>query len=197
MAEMAADYVSVIRNVHPTGPYNLLGWSMGGLIAHAIATNLQKLGHEIGVLALLDSYPFEVFPSDWETTAQPLEEMMEALHGEGHWVSSFSEDHFKAIVEAYYNNIRISKEFSPQQFNGDVLLFVSTGAAEPLSPLEAWKPYVNGEIKILRMECDHDAMLNPPAAAKIGPVLTAELDKHSTRDNPPDRQIIRRTGLPK
>ncbi len=29
--EMAADYVSLIRKIQPAGPYNLLGWSFGGL----------------------------------------------------------------------------------------------------------------------------------------------------------------------
>ena len=179
--EMAADYASVIRSVQPNGPYNLLGWSMGGLVAYAIATHLQKAGQEVAVLALLDSYPLEVFPSDWDATARPLQEMMDALRREGHWVSGFSEDHFRDIVEAYYNNIRIVKKFAPQRFHGDVLLFTST-SVENISPLEAWKPYVSGEIKIVQTECDHDAMLNSPAAAKIGIVLTAELDKHSPAD---------------
>ena len=42
--EMAEDYVSLIRKVQPAGPYNLLGWSFGGLVAHAIATQLQEAG---------------------------------------------------------------------------------------------------------------------------------------------------------
>jgi thioesterase domain-containing protein/acyl carrier protein len=176
--DLAADYVSVIRKVQPAGPYNLLGWSMGGLIAYAIATHLQKMGEEIAVLALLDSYPLEVFPSDLDVTARPLQEMMEDLRREGHWVSEFSVDHFQAIVEAYINNLRILKKFSPHRFHGDVLLFAST-EAKAFSPLEAWQPYVSGEIKIVRTECTHDAMLDPAPAARIGKALVTELDKHS------------------
>ena len=56
---MAADYLDLIRDIQPSGPYNLLGWSFGGLVAHAMATNLQRSGEDVALLALLDSYPRE------------------------------------------------------------------------------------------------------------------------------------------
>lgn len=55
--EMAADYLGQIRTVQPTGPYHLLGWSFGGLIAHAMATRLQEQGEEVATLAVVDAYP--------------------------------------------------------------------------------------------------------------------------------------------
>ncbi|MFH8370329.1 amino acid adenylation domain-containing protein [Streptomyces sp. NPDC018031] len=55
--EMAADYLAQIRAVRPTGPYHLLGWSFGGLVAYAMATQLQEDGEEVGLLAVLDAYP--------------------------------------------------------------------------------------------------------------------------------------------
>ena len=57
--EMAEDYVRLIRKIQPSGPYNLLGWSFGGLVAHAVATQLQDKGEEVALLALLDSYPVQ------------------------------------------------------------------------------------------------------------------------------------------
>jgi thioesterase domain-containing protein/acyl carrier protein len=176
--EIAADYVSVMREVQPGGPYNVLGWSTGGLVAYAIATQLQNAGQEVAVLALLDSYPLDrgQLSLDQGLDERPLQEMMEALRGEGHWVAEFSADHFEAVVEAYYNNIHTAKKYTPAQFHGDLLLFVSTGG-ETISPLEMWRPHIDGEIKIHRTECGHAAMLDPSAAARIGGVLAAELDK--------------------
>ncbi|MEU8827325.1 amino acid adenylation domain-containing protein [Streptomyces sp. NPDC048636] len=55
--EMADDYLRRIREVWPNGPYHLLGWSFGGLIAHAMATRLRNEGAEVGVLAVVDAYP--------------------------------------------------------------------------------------------------------------------------------------------
>jgi nonribosomal peptide synthetase DhbF len=55
---MVDDYVEQILEIQPAGPYYLLGWSFGGLVAQAIAVRLQRLGHQISFLALLDSFPF-------------------------------------------------------------------------------------------------------------------------------------------
>ncbi|WP_055543459.1 non-ribosomal peptide synthetase [Streptomyces kanamyceticus] len=55
LADMARDYAERIREVQKTGPYRLLGWSMGGTLAHAVATLLQAAGEEVELLALLDA----------------------------------------------------------------------------------------------------------------------------------------------
>nr|WP_256032001.1 thioesterase domain-containing protein [Xanthomonas translucens] len=55
---IAADYVQRIRRVQPQGPYRLLGWSLGGLIVHAMAAELRAGGQEVELLAMLDAYPF-------------------------------------------------------------------------------------------------------------------------------------------
>ena len=56
LEDVAADYLRLIREIQPARPYSLLGWSFGGLVA-AIATQLQAMGEEVSILALLDSYP--------------------------------------------------------------------------------------------------------------------------------------------
>jgi enterobactin synthetase component F len=55
---IAADYLAQIRRIQPNGPYRLLGWSLGGLIAHAMAVQLRAQGERIQLLAMLDAYPF-------------------------------------------------------------------------------------------------------------------------------------------
>ncbi|WKG12614.1 amino acid adenylation domain-containing protein [Nocardia sp. PE-7] len=53
--EWALLYLKEIRAVQPEGPYHLLGWSLGGVIAHAMAVQLQEDGEDVAVLAMLDS----------------------------------------------------------------------------------------------------------------------------------------------
>jgi thioesterase domain-containing protein len=52
---IAAYYISVIKEVQPQGPYQLGGWSAGGLIAYEMARQLVNQGDEVRRLALLDS----------------------------------------------------------------------------------------------------------------------------------------------
>ncbi|MFN8439526.1 MAG: thioesterase domain-containing protein [Caldilineaceae bacterium] len=56
--EMASIYINAIRERQPQGPYHLVGYSMGGLIAFEMAQQLQQTAKPVGLLALLDSYVF-------------------------------------------------------------------------------------------------------------------------------------------
>ncbi|MDH4411803.1 MAG: amino acid adenylation domain-containing protein [Rhizobium sp.] len=56
---MAARYLERIRSRQPRGPYHLLGWSLGGLVAHEIARLLREDGEHVAFLGMLDSYIFQ------------------------------------------------------------------------------------------------------------------------------------------
>jgi amino acid adenylation domain-containing protein len=51
---MAAHYISEIQVVQPNGPYLLLGYSFGGMVAFEIAQQLQAQGKHVALLALID-----------------------------------------------------------------------------------------------------------------------------------------------
>ena len=54
---IAARYVARIGKRWPDGPVHLLGWSVGGVIAHAMAGLLAEEDRPAGALVLLDAYP--------------------------------------------------------------------------------------------------------------------------------------------
>ncbi|MFC8246582.1 SDR family NAD(P)-dependent oxidoreductase [Streptomyces chartreusis] len=55
MEEKAAHYLSLIRDLQPQGPYQLLGWSFGGCLAYEAARRLRDAGHSVGFLGLIDT----------------------------------------------------------------------------------------------------------------------------------------------
>lgn len=55
LQEMASVYVQEMLQVQPTGPYYLLGLSVGGMIALEIARLLKSQGHEVALLSMVDS----------------------------------------------------------------------------------------------------------------------------------------------
>ncbi|HEX6292337.1 MAG TPA: thioesterase domain-containing protein [Herpetosiphonaceae bacterium] len=57
VAALAEEYLAAIRSVQPGGPYRLGGWSFGGVVAFAIASQFQRQGETIELLALIDSAP--------------------------------------------------------------------------------------------------------------------------------------------
>ena len=55
LEDMAAEYVADMREVWPEGPYNLLGFSFGGLVAYEIAQQLTAAGLPVHLLGMLDT----------------------------------------------------------------------------------------------------------------------------------------------
>ncbi len=53
--DMVDYYVEQIRMTQPHGPYNLLGWSMGGALAVEVAHVLERAGEVVGFLGLVDT----------------------------------------------------------------------------------------------------------------------------------------------
>ena len=64
--EMAEAYVKEIRTVQESGPYYLLGWSFGGLVAQEMAVQLQSAGEDVAALIIMEAY---LPPPAWERAA--------------------------------------------------------------------------------------------------------------------------------
>ena len=54
--ELAGFYIHYIKQVQPTGPYNFVGWSFGGVLSLEISMQLQQMGEEIENIFFVDSY---------------------------------------------------------------------------------------------------------------------------------------------
>ena len=52
---MAASYADRLQAIYPAGPYKLLGWSFGGVVAHELAIELRRRGCVVQRLVLLDA----------------------------------------------------------------------------------------------------------------------------------------------
>jgi len=54
---IATEYITAMIRIRPDGPYNLLGWSFGGYVAHRMARLLEEKGRHVANLILLDATP--------------------------------------------------------------------------------------------------------------------------------------------
>ena len=53
---IAANYVRILREYQPKGPYILGGWCYGGVVAHEMACQLRQAGEDVRHLFMLDSH---------------------------------------------------------------------------------------------------------------------------------------------
>jgi amino acid adenylation domain-containing protein len=57
LAEIARTHVEQLRTIEPDGPYRLVGWSFGGVLAYEMAQQLAAAGGAVEFLGLLDANP--------------------------------------------------------------------------------------------------------------------------------------------
>lgn len=199
--DMAADYIKQIRTVQPKGPYHLLGWSLGGNVVQAMATQLQNQGEEVSLLVMLDAYPnhflpIKEVPDDEEALIallalggydpdslgdKPLdfEAAIEILRRDGSALASLDETVILNLKNTYVNSVGILGSYKPKTFRGNVLFFRSTIIPEWFDPIEpdSWKPYINGQIEQIDIDCRHKDLCQPEPLAQIGKVLAVKLEE--------------------
>jgi nonribosomal peptide synthetase DhbF len=54
---LAKHLVSIVRKVQPQGPYRLVGWSLGGTVAHHMSVELQRQEAEVSALVMIAATP--------------------------------------------------------------------------------------------------------------------------------------------
>ncbi|PNQ87754.1 non-ribosomal peptide synthetase [Paenibacillus polymyxa] len=77
---MLARYVDLIISTQAQGPYVLLGYSIGGNLAHKVAGTLERQGHTVSDILMLDSVKrAEALPFTDEETEQEIHAMLEQV----------------------------------------------------------------------------------------------------------------------
>lgn len=56
IAEMAADYVGILRETLPAGPYYLCGWCYGGIVATEMVAQLERSGTRVALFAPIETW---------------------------------------------------------------------------------------------------------------------------------------------
>ncbi|AOW91618.1 non-ribosomal peptide synthetase [Rhodococcus sp. WMMA185] len=170
ITDRAHRYVEEIRRVQPQGPYHLLGYSVGGVIAHAMAVELRSLGEEVGMLSMIDSY----------ATAQredPLPSALELLaEFDGDLAQHLGPEHLTRLYEDYVDVIEAAAGFAPERFDGGLLFFsAARDESQPVAASETWRQWIGGELINHTLEYPHRHMTDPEALAVLGPVLASAL----------------------
>ncbi|MFF5263020.1 amino acid adenylation domain-containing protein [Actinomadura viridis] len=196
--EMAEDYLAWIRSVRPSGPYHLVGWSLGGLVAYEAARLLRAAGERVGLLALIDAYhgqdleaeKREILPELLESIGidarmvaadghPDLEQIMAVLAERGDALATLGEDDLVNVYRNYENGLRQAERYRPGPFPGDLLFFTATRGRTAASPTARsnWGPLVGGDIEDHPIDAEHHLLMEPGPVAEMGAILAARLDK--------------------
>ncbi|MEU3650030.1 amino acid adenylation domain-containing protein [Lentzea sp. NPDC034063] len=174
--EMAADYVEQIRKVQPAGPYQLMGWSFGGQVAHTIASQLERQGERVALLALLDAYPGAAVPDeefDEGDLRRLLSHALTSDVGVALSPDALTDDQTADLLASLANSVRLAQRYTPAEFGGDVLIFTATRGR--VSDPADWRPFVGGRIDVHPIDAGHWDLARPEPLAEIARHLDAAL----------------------
>ena len=188
-------YADEIERVRPEGPYRLIGYSLGGVLAQAVAARLQQRGKDVDLLAIIDSIPGQVTSDEWESQIREEARSIGVFLGDDESLDSVTDDEVERILIAIegdkvgLNIERLRRLFGAilntgaqlgghvyEPYSGD-LTFFSSAIEHPNDEDAAlqWRPYVSGRIENHLVDAVHTAMMTPDAINAIGPVLNEVL----------------------
>jgi aspartate racemase len=208
--EMASHFIKEIQTVQPHGPYLLIGYSFGGLLAFEMAQQLYRQGEKVDLLGLLDtraSILREVnksFPEYLEIHLNKLRQL-ELLEKLKYCISKINtlfqkkmsyRDNLIAnlskiemlspeILNVLDCNIQAQQDYIPQVYPGKVTIFRSESQSlyRDLYPELGWKNLVSGGIECEDIPGDHYEMIREPNVRVLARKLNDWIDRQTNGSN--------------
>jgi thioesterase domain-containing protein len=198
--DMAAEYITAIRQVQPEGPYLLAGWSMGAAVAFEMGRQLVRDGAAVALVAVLDmSARYAALYSDDDTTLltdvaddlgiavsedalrrldpnEQLEYVVRQAAG------PTDEDLVRRTVRRYWQvckgHERALQSYQPGPYPGRVTVFRS--ASGPTGPggdrTMGWGALAAGGAEVFELPGTHQTLLSDPCVEELARTLRACID---------------------
>ena len=182
LEDFAGEYLKQLQNIVPEGPYILGGLSMGGHLAFDMALQLQRQGHKVPLLILVDSglityVPPVHYPQFFKRV---FHKIYEALKSVFYWVYNKSRKMIYDLFSSFYDKLPAKKRkkyimwiygelmsrYKPtEKFNGKILLFKATDAFMNEEYL-GWDNVCDDITKVY-YDGDHGSMFNDKVAVDV------------------------------
>ncbi len=199
---MARAYARRIAEVAGARPVHLCGWSVGGIIAHAVANALVRSGHTVGCLVMLDSYPADCWrnepdpgpdaglkallaiaghdPDRLADLPMTRDAVGDFLRREESPFAALPESAFDGIVRVVCGNNRLVRAHVHETYPGTILhVAAAPSGKRPLSPAD-WRAYA-GAVREYRVPFMHAELTAAAAVEAVAPLLAAEMAAREDR----------------
>jgi thioesterase domain-containing protein len=209
----AARYIEAIQTVQPTGPYYLIGYSTGGVIAYEIARQLEMAGDPVALLALLDTTAPRGTANTIDDAAEellatiaaelevpqdtladtPLEARIERLLEEAQRLHRLPPDlevgDARLLVRVFAKNVLAASNYAPAPYHGKVtLLRADSGGPEPGDQTLGWAAFAQ-HVEVHTVSGSHNAMSAQPLVGVVARILKACLQRTAAIEGPADTRV--------
>ncbi|WP_062217611.1 non-ribosomal peptide synthetase [Streptomyces sp. NBRC 109706] len=200
LTELAGRYGEETARIADGRPVHLVGWSVGGVIAHAVAAQAGAAGFPVASLTLLDSYPAAAWralpPPDDVDTARALATMggldadalataaeraggrltvdavLTALRAAGSALATVPAGVLEALPTVVAGHVRALRTHVEPVVKGDLTVVHATGSSgpEPFSA-ELWAHACAGAVRAVPFAGRHPDLVRAPGLGLLAGLL--------------------------
>lgn len=158
--EMAHDYLKIIRQIQPHGPYILGGGSFGGTLAVEMAAQLAKVDEETALIALFDSWAlFTDEFRDRKRLEQRLKRQYQLLKAR---LNSSYIPNPEPLLELNWHRMNLCLNYKPPLINNELTLFKANTLFSEYLPIEDctnyWQQYSTQTVKVFTVPGNHETI---------------------------------------
>ena len=200
--DIAADYVEAIQATQPEGPYHLVGYSFGGIVAFEVANQILMRGGRVGLLGLFDTIEWQ-YGEKIEASLRPGQRL--EVFGE-HLKAIFSRDgagYLKGLVTAKFLHVKkklldalgrprfvtigsieeintcAAANYRPKVYPGKLTLFRSTerSISDGTDDMLGWGSLAAQGVEVHDVPSNHFNLLREPAVKVLAEKLRSCLGR--------------------
>jgi len=169
--DLAREYLDAIRSRQPRGPYRLLGFSFGGLLAYEVAQQLTAQGESVSFLAVLDCDVPGIETTWWLRRLWRLWRDSRWMLGKKLWHAG---DPLAAMRDARY--LDAIRHYQARPWNGEAWCVFSADTP-PSAPGKGWEQLISG-LHTQRINDGHLDILKNNSVRKVAAFLRTGLGQN-------------------
>jgi len=189
LEDLASHYINELQLVQPYGPYYLMGFSFGGMIAYEMACQLLANGQRVNFVGMLDTHlthekqllPYHriIYKFFKQSPSQLLIWMKSKItdvkksykYGSCYW------PHIYTLAP----DIVCRNSFQPKSYEGHVILFQGWESESKffrhILPEHAWKRLLGDRLEVQQVTGAHSDMYHEPHVKILAAKIIACMDK--------------------
>ncbi|WP_245683788.1 thioesterase domain-containing protein, partial [Paenibacillus pabuli] len=207
--EMAQLYVTEVKRRIPIGPYRLIGWSFGGMVAYEMTRIFEMMGEKVDFVGLFDVQPldqsmniydefteqdaimyfatlFDLDPLQFEEvdSETALNLLLDEARKREDWPAGMSPKELKRkmnVLVAAGHAMRNYRYGNP--INSDLQLFYVQKVSKHLHKLinpSQWKHRTKGRLSTFLVPGDHNTMALPPHVDELAQIIKTYWNEYSS-----------------
>lgn len=206
MDEIARLYADSILQVQAQGPYQLLGQSLGGILAQAVAAQLERLGHQVENIVMLDTFSPQHLRAGGASTAEILSRALGVNSGALAPQSGASEnngnsevyiesiyrlgvqagvlpaemamDQFMALYRVAVQNHTIASHYDVEKLNANVHHFTAADNITGIRSGSSWGQQMP-QLQSIDVPGGHETMMQGEHAKPLAEQILNRLQNHN------------------